>query len=238
VKSLELRPIAANDANAIIKVLHYSGKVVRNSQVHFGVFLDGKCGGAIQFGPSLDKGKIQGLVRDTKWNEFTELNRFALANWMPRNSESRAISIAMKLMKRRYPFLKWVVSFANATLCGSGTIYKAAGFTLTGIFSSQNLARFPDGSLMHKMTLESAPTKPRKELKWKSYFEVTGNKYDFEKYVAYRGGELIPGFQLRYIYFLEPEYRNKLTVPIVPYSEIEVFGAGMYLGKPIGPKRN
>ena len=76
-KRIIVKPIAAADASRIVKALHYSGKVVQNSQVHLGVFLDGKCGGAMQFGPSLDKRKIQGLVQDTKWNEFIELNRMA-----------------------------------------------------------------------------------------------------------------------------------------------------------------
>lgn len=40
------------------------------------------------------------------------------------------------------------------------------------------------------------------------------------------------GFQLRYIYFLDPTARERLTVPIIPFSEIERRGAGMYRGKP------
>ena len=44
------------------------------------------------------------------------------------------------------------------------------------------------------------------------------------------GFEPLPGFQLRYIYFLDPSYRARLTVPELPYSEIERRGAGMYKG--------
>jgi len=40
------------------------------------------------------------------------------------------------------------------------------------------------------------------------------------------------GFQLRYIYFLDPTARERLTVPIIPFSEIDRRGAGMYRGKP------
>lgn len=40
------------------------------------------------------------------------------------------------------------------------------------------------------------------------------------------------GFQLRYIYFLDPSARERLTVPIIPFSEIDRRGAGMYRGKP------
>jgi len=45
-----------------------------------------------------------------------------------------------------------------------------------------------------------------------------------------RGGATVPGFQLRYIYFLDPTAKDRLTVPILPFSEIERRGAGMYKG--------
>ena len=44
------------------------------------------------------------------------------------------------------------------------------------------------------------------------------------------GAVPIPGFQLRYIYFLDPTAKDRLTVPILPFSEIERRGAGMYKG--------
>jgi hypothetical protein len=43
-----------------------------------------------------------------------------------------------------------------------------------------------------------------------------------------------PGHMLRYIYFIDPSYRTRLTVPELPYSEIERRGAGMYKGQPRG----
>jgi hypothetical protein len=39
------------------------------------------------------------------------------------------------------------------------------------------------------------------------------------------------GFQLRYIYFLDPKYRKRLTVPEIPFSKIDEMGAGMYKGE-------
>ena len=105
-KRLIVKPISASDASKIVKALHYSGKVVQNSQLHLGVFLDGKCGGAMQFGPSLDKRKMLGLVTGTLWNEFIELNRMAFADWLPRNGESRAIAYAFRWMRKQYPHIK------------------------------------------------------------------------------------------------------------------------------------
>lgn len=102
-KQIIVKPISSADANRIIRALHYSGKVVNNSQLHLGVFFNGKVGGAMQFGPSLDKRKIVGLVRGTLWNEFLELNRLAFADWLPRNGESRAIAYAMRFIKKNLP---------------------------------------------------------------------------------------------------------------------------------------
>lgn len=229
-KRIIIKPISGRDASRIIKALHYSGKTVNNSQVHLGVFLDGVCGGAMQFGPSLDKRKIQGLVSLTLWNEFLELNRMAFADWLPRNGESRAIGYAMRWLRKTYPWLKWVISFADATQCGDGTIYRASGFVLTGISESKNLIKRSDGVVIHKMTLESNPTKPRNELSGKSYYQVTGGKYNLGAYVNAVNGKVIKGFQLRYIYFLDPSAKERLTVPVLPFCEIERRGAGMYKG--------
>ena len=41
-KDIIVKPITAQAANAVVKRIHYSGKVVQNSQLHFGVFLNGR----------------------------------------------------------------------------------------------------------------------------------------------------------------------------------------------------
>jgi len=64
-KDITLKPIPASRANPLMKELHYSGKVVPNSQLHIGVFLHGKLEGAMQFGPPMDKRKVLPLVEDT-----------------------------------------------------------------------------------------------------------------------------------------------------------------------------
>jgi hypothetical protein len=41
----------------------------------------------------------------------------------------------------------------------------------------------------------------------------------------------LPGYQLRYIYFLNPAARPRLTVPVIPFERIKAIGAAMYKGK-------
>lgn len=217
-KKIVVKPIASKDARRIIQSLHYSGKSKPNSQLHFGVFLDGKCGGAMQFGPSIDKRKTQKLVEGTLWNEFIELNRMAFADWLPRNGESRALGFAFRWMRKQYPHIKWCISFSDATQCGDGTIYRASGFVLTSIKLNKQMLRMPDGSVIARKTLDNSN-------------HIGKNGEYGSAYAKKLGAVPLPGFQLRYIYFLDPTARKRLTVPEIPFSEIRRRGAGMYKGE-------
>ena len=213
-KDIFVAPISAADAAKIVKRVHYSKKVVQNSQLHFGVYLNNRLEGAMQFGPSMDKSKLLGLVEGTQWNGFIELNRMAFSDRLPRNSESRALAVALRMMRKAYPHIEWVVSFADGTQCGDGTIYRAAGFVLTQINKNKTLVRLPDGTVAANMTYS------------KGRHILENGKAGLAP-----GAKPLPGFQLRYIYFLNPAARSRLTVPEVPFSRIAELGAGMYKGK-------
>lgn len=253
-KEIVLRPISAQEANDLVRRVHYSGKVVQNSQLHIGAFYRGKLEGAMQFGPSLDKRKIMGLVDGTGWNEFIELNRMAFTDTMPRNSESRALGIAMRLLRKHAPQLKWVVTFADATQCGDGTIYRASGFVLTGIKENDQIWEAPAGARESRTSLTDNRSHREQAkaqrlcrgdaTKGKNIIHSAslrpgigaiacaaspGGASSMKSYVE-AGFKPLPGFQLRYIYFIDPSARERLTVPILPFSEIERRGASMYRG--------
>lgn len=255
-KDIVLRPINRKDADALIKRVHYSGKVVNNSQLHIGVFYNGKLEGAMSFGPSLDKRKIVGLVDGTGWNEFLELNRMAFTDALPRNSESRALSIAMKLIRKHAPQVKWVITFADGTQCGDGTIYRASGFVLTGIKKNNQIWQMPDGEVATRMVATDTRRPERQRLLSRVSMTAQGGKGaskqrgEILSRVTMTKGEHIKengassmqpfidagatpleGFQLRYIYFIDLSCRARLTVPELPYSKIAEMGAGMYRGE-------
>ena len=123
-KKIILKVIPGEIANPFIRKHHYSGSVVNNSKLHFGVFYQGTLHGVMSYGPSMNKQQLIGLVEGTGWNEFLELNRMAFDAVLPRNSESRAISMSIKLIRKYAPQVKWIVSFADACSCGDGTIYR------------------------------------------------------------------------------------------------------------------
>lgn len=223
-KQLQIRALVAKEANAFMRRAHYSGKVVPNSQLHLGVYLNGRLEGALQFGPPMDKRKLIGLVEGTTWNGFLELNRMAFTEALPRNSESRAIAVCMRLLRKHRPEIRWVVSYADATMCGDGTIYRAAGFVLTGIKRDENMAIDAEGGTHHKISYQAHPIHT-------GFSAITGGKCDWDAFVKAKGWTHAEGFQLRYIYFLDPAARGDLAVPEIPYSEIQARGVGMYRGR-------
>ena len=216
VKDIVVKVIPAKIAVPFIRAHHYSHKVEQNSCLHFGAFLGGVLHGVMSYGPSLDKSKMLGLVEGTGWNEFLELNRMAFDDALPRNSESRCIGISLRLIRKNAPHVKWVISFADGCSCGDGTIYRASNFVLTGIKENRDLCEMPNGEKVHKITA----------------YHRTGEN-NFQKFIAESGAKLLVGFQLRYMYFLDPSARARLTVPIIPFSAIDEYGAGMYQGKKI-----
>lgn len=230
-KDLIVKPIKAADANRIVRALHYSGKVDTRSQVHLGVFLDGKCGGAMQFGPSVNKHASRNLFKDCGWNEWIELHRMAFADWLPRNSESRCIGYVMRWMRKTYPHISFVVSYADGAQCGDGTIYRASGFVLTDIKTNSSMWEMPDGEVVCSIVFNPGFGGNAGKNSVKARYGKTGSEAACA-FLKRIGAKQIPGFQLRYVYFLDPTARDRLTVPILPFSEIDKRGAGMYKGKP------
>lgn len=252
-KSIRVMPIGSTDARAIVRRHHYSGKVVANSQLHLGVFVGGKCEGAMQFGPPLDKRKLIGLVEGTAWNGFIELNRMAFSERLPRNSESRALAYAFRFMRKQYPWIEWVVSFADGCQSGDGSIYRACGFVLTAIKRNNQIWANGD-AVDHRVTetkgeriarssepsrlsgIKRAPgafctASARPGIGAITNGAITNGASSMAKWKE-AGYAPLPGFQLRYVYFLNPDAKQRLTVPALPFSEIERRGAGMYRGKP------
>jgi len=208
-KEIIVKVIPSKVANEFVKKYHYSKKVVPNSTLHFGCFLDDKLHGVMSYGASINKKGTMNLVSGTGWNEFIELNRMAFDEYLPKNSESRCIAISIKLIKQNAPHIKWIISFADGTQCGDGTIYRASGFKLVGIVENTALRINPK-------------TKEKLHVIQAHHLKISN---DFRKWKA------VEGKQLKYIYLIDKTC--KITVPILPFSKIDDLGAGMYKGEKI-----
>jgi len=212
-KEIIVKVIPAKVANEFVKKHHYSGKVVPNSKLHFGAFLDDRLHGVMSYGSPFRKDKVLHLVNDTNWNGMLELNRMAFDSFLPKNSESRCIAISIKLIKKNAPHIKWILSYSDGTQCGDGTIYRASGFYLTDIKKNKGIIQMPNGEIRAIMTFTKG-----------SHILKQNGKATIPKNAKY-----LDGFQLRYIYLIDKNC--KLNVPILPFSKIKELGASMYKGK-------
>lgn len=234
VKDIEIKMLPSTRANNFIRNNHYSGKIVPNSKFHFGIFYKNKLEGVLQYGNPMDKNKTIGLVKNTKWNNFIELNRMALTDNLPKNAESRSIAITIKLLKKYAPHLDWILTYADGTQCGDGTIYRASGFLLTGIKQNKTMLKFPNGEVYADNTFTAHQTTKQKIFGNKNFYEITDGKCSIKYLCEKTGAKILPGFQLRYIKFLKPELQKNLTVDVIPFNEIKKQGASMYKGQSYG----
>lgn len=225
-KDIVVKVIPSKVAIPFVKTHHYSGRVVNTSKLHFGCFLDGKLHGVMSYGPPMIKKNMVGMVEGTGWNEMLELNRMAFDDYLPKNSESRCISISIKLIKKNAPHIKWILSFSDSTQCGDGTIYRASGFVLTSIKRNTNLYRLPDGRVVNNLNMTGKYM--LKDLSARSDISCT---YSWQKNAKIIGAKPVEGYQLRYIYLIDKSC--KITVPILPFSKIDELGAGMYKGEKV-----
>ena len=214
-KEIVVKVIPAKIANEFVKKHHYSGKVVPNSTLHFGCFLDDKLHGVLSYGTPMDKRRVMPLVTPSLWNEMLELNRMAFDDYLPKYSESRCIAISIRLLKKNAPHIKWILSYSDGTQCGDGTIYRASGFALTGIKENKTILNW-NGKIIADKTLNNSNYK-------KLGFSASAAKKD--------GATPLNGYQLRYIYLIDKSC--KINAPIISFDKIDELGAGMYKGKKI-----
>jgi hypothetical protein len=214
-KEIIVKVIPAKIAHEFVKKHHYSGKIVPNSTLHFGAFLDDKLHGVLSYGNPMDKRRVMPLVTPSLWNEMLELNRMAFDDYLPKYSESRCIAISIRLLKKNAPHIKWILSYSDGTQCGDGTIYRASGFVLTGIKENKTILNW-NGKIIADKTLNTSTYK-------KLGFSASAAKRD--------GATPLNGYQLRYIYLIDKSC--KINASIIPFDKIDELGAGMYKGKKI-----
>lgn len=233
-KEIIVRSIDSSSAKALCKKYHYSGKVVPNSQIHLGVFYKGRCEGVMQFGPSTDKRRMAQNL-SVGINEFLELNRMAFSDVLPRFSESRAISVAIKILKKKYPFLRLIISFADACQCGDGAIYRASGFKLHSFKKNSSLLVLSDDAIAYikKYIPNVGRVASDKSLNNIIAPKSLDNHKDMQgKYLTSvaknLGSKPLVGYQMKYLYLIDKSLEKNFKW--VPFSEIPNH-IKMYKGK-------
>lgn len=206
-KDIQIKVIDSASSRKIVERYHYSGKCTQNSQIHFGVFLGDRLEGALQFGPSIDKRRMSQNL-GIGFNDSLELNRMALSDRCPKNSESRALGICLRILKKKYPHLKVIISFADACQCGDGIIYRASGFKLHSYKVNNSLFYIPENVL--PFIKKYIPGFSGQVIANKALNNVVdeSGKYLTSK-IKRMGARPLSGYQMKYLYFFDKNLEKK-----------------------------
>ena len=203
LQSLRVVPIPPAVAKALIVQHHYLHSLPGGTGLAFGVFVDHCLLGVVTLG--VGPYNAHSLVKGAMPDDYLTLTRLWLSDELPPNSESRVLAVVIRAFKR-HTDLKFLVTYADPTYGHLGTIYQATGWLYTGLSDSMPLYDVGDGRVHHSRSL--------------SHAYGTHSVEHFRKHgVPIR--VLHQSAKHRYIYFLDPTWRSRLHVLVLPYPKKE-----------------
>lgn len=138
-------------ANKIIVENHYSKKFYNATYIHLGLFDKSGLIGVLQYGYAMNPASQASVVEGTDIDEYLELNRMWIKDGVGKYPESRAISYSIKYIKRKFPKIKWIQSFADERCGGFGIVYQACSFDFYGEHKSDFWEL--DGDVYHNIQM-------------------------------------------------------------------------------------
>jgi len=201
---LQVRPIPFVAAKILLEREHYLHSLPGGTKLAFGVFMGQRLMGALTLGAGPSLGYH--LVEGARIEDCLTLTRLWLSDELPPNSESRILGVAIRAL-RRHTSVKFLLAYSDPAMGHVGTIYQAAGWLYTGLSSATSLYDIGDGKARHS----------------RSVAQILGS-HSIKHFARY-GLEikLVPQERKhRYVYFLDPAWRSRLEVPILPYPKREV----------------
>lgn len=194
-------------SNDIIIKNHYSKKVAgfATTYIYLGVFQNNVLLGSLQFGYAMNAASQGSVVKDTSIDEYLELNRMWLSDEITINyAESQAISFSIKYIKRKFPKIKWIQSFADERCGGFGIVYQACSFSYYGGHTSI-FWELDDETYHNKAMTIKDKSKSNSKERFLQENKERAKKYELR--------------QFRYIKFLNQKWKKKCLLTEQPYPK-------------------
>ncbi len=209
LQSLQVRPISTRVARSILEPHHYLHSLPAGTRLAFGVFACPRLLGALTLG--VGPKNVYRLVEGATPDDCATLTRLWLSDDLPANSESRVLGVTLRALKR-HTGLRFLVSYADPSQGHVGTIYQATNWVYTGFSEVMPLYDIGDGKPRHSRSL--------------SHAYGTHSVRHFARHGV--NVRLVPqAAKHRYIYFLDPSWRQRLMAAAKPYPRRkEVDGNG------------
>jgi len=202
--AIQLIPISHTEVRNLIIPNHYLHSLPGGTKLSLGIFLNTRLLGALTFGVGPYLGYK--IVNDANPDDVVTLTRLWLSDELPSNSESKVLGIALRSLKRDTS-LKFVLAYSDPSAGHLGTIYQATNWLYAGLSSATPLYDIGDGILHHSRSLAHS-------LGSHSIRYLTSQGIDVKT---------VPqSAKHRYIYFLDPSWRSRLSVSMLPYPKKEL----------------
>lgn len=201
-KDFYIKEIDRKLANKIIVENHYSKKFYNATYIHLGLFVNEEIQGVLQYGYAMNPASCGSVVEGTEQNEYLELNRMWIADNVGQYPESRAISYSLKYIRRKYPKIKWIQSFADERCGGFGIVYQACSFGYYG--EHKSVFWEYDNQVYHNSLMTRNP-KLSKSAKFLQENKDKAQSFNLR--------------QFRYIKFLDQREKKKCLLKEQPYPK-------------------
>ena len=192
---IEIKEVKSADVRELIEKNHYSHKCTPN---HFLSFSVNNGLGALQLGFGIRPHKKNNVSKLITIDNYCEFDRMWLSDELPKFSESQTISLLLKYIKKNYPKIKFIITYADGSAGNKGIIYQATNaLRLEPIMCDFYV--LPDGERVHPVSMWHR----HKTRAWDKMQEL----YPGIKHI--KGTKKNPLYQYRYLYILNNHLRKK-----------------------------
>lgn len=151
---LIMRELPAKLAKPIIEEGHYS-HYMPQSYLCLGFYYEEWLATVIVYGPPVGRNVAGSVFEGGTERNVWELVRLFSYDWAGKNSESRAIGLSIKYIKKHHPEVVALVSYADPYEGHQGGIYKATNWRFEGRFDYSYPIILVDGKQRHPRGLYS-----------------------------------------------------------------------------------
>ena len=199
-----IKQIDKKISKSIIIKNHYSKKVCNDAHthIHLGVFHNKKLKGVLQYGYAMNPQSCNKIVKNTQINQYKELNRMWIDDNCIKYAESKSISYSIKYIKKKFPKVKWIQSFADERCGGLGIVYQACSFSFFGCHES--LFWEFEGEVYHNSRITNSKRNKKQELEKKG-FHQKAKSFKLRQY--------------RYIKFIDKREKKNCLLKEQPYPK-------------------
>jgi hypothetical protein len=233
-----IREVPFKVAAEFVAKHHYSKVMPKLNKVILGLFQKDDLVGCITFGWGVrPRDTIKKLFPSLDSKDYLEIGKLCMLDELPKNSESRFITAAMRFLKQLRPELKIVFTWADAIWGKPGYIYQASNFLFGGSISSEAY-RTKEGARLHPRQLHKylmsigeiskgkkgryvTPSDVAKNPElgvgnWRAKGTVSGVRRPFPSDMKRLSMSHVRGLQFRYVYFLCPDKESKVLLQESP----------------------